>query len=146
VGFEIPALRSRAESGINLFVMKRLLLLFIISAAFPYALLASDSLPFPVSLGGQPAKDGTPFAKIENPVAADAELAVESKSDMIIVNVNMGNCEKRTGPRLNARSDFAPGQNQNEHRQNNGRKEASFRKLLHERCERRKDCQHPRHH
>jgi hypothetical protein len=89
VGFEIPALRSRAESGINLFVMKRLLLLFIISAAFPYALLASDSLPFPVSLGGQPAKDGTPFAKIENPVAADAELAVESKSDMIIVNVNM---------------------------------------------------------
>ncbi len=53
------------------------------------ALFASDSLPFPVSLGGQAAKDGTPFAKIENPVAADAELAVESKSDMIIVNVNM---------------------------------------------------------
>ena len=51
--------------------------------------IASDSLPFPVSLGGQAAKDGTPFAKIENPVAADAELAVESKSDMIIVNVNM---------------------------------------------------------
>jgi hypothetical protein len=88
-GFEIPALRSRAESGINLFVMKPLLLLFIISAAFLYALLASDSLPFPVSLGGQPAKDGMPFAKIENPVAANAELAVESKSDMIIVNVNM---------------------------------------------------------
>src|SRR5947208_10483362 len=53
------------------------------------ALFASDSLPFPVSLGGQAAKGGTPFAKIENPVAADAELAVESKSDMIIVNVNM---------------------------------------------------------
>ncbi len=53
------------------------------------ALFASASLPFPVSLGGQAAKDGTPFAKIENPVAADAELAVESKSDMIIVNVNM---------------------------------------------------------
>src|SRR5437667_12818226 len=53
------------------------------------ALFASDSLPFPVSLGGQAAKDGTPFAKIENPVAADAELAVESKSDMIIVNVNI---------------------------------------------------------
>src|SRR6266699_5811554 len=50
--------------------------------------IASDSLPFPVSLGGQAAKDGTPFAKIENPVAADAEPAVESKSDMIIVNVN----------------------------------------------------------
>jgi hypothetical protein len=78
-------LRYCTEFGINLFVMKRLLLFFIVSAAFPYALFASDSLPFPVSLGGQAAKDGTPFAKIENPVAADAELAVESKSDMIIV-------------------------------------------------------------
>ncbi len=87
-GFAIPVLRYCAESGINLFLMKRLLLFFIISAVFPYALFASDSLPFPVSLGGQAAKDGTPFAKIENPVAADAELAVESKSDMIIVNVN----------------------------------------------------------
>ncbi len=85
---EIPVLRSRAESGINLFLMKCLLLFFIIAAAFPYALFASDSLPFPVSLGGQAAKDSTPFAKIENRVAADAELAVESKSDMIIVNVN----------------------------------------------------------
>ncbi len=87
--FEIPVLRFRAESGINLFLMKRLLLFLIIWAAFPYALFASDSLPFLVSLAGQAAKDGTPFAKIENPVAADAELAVESKSDMIIVNVNM---------------------------------------------------------
>jgi len=69
--------------------MKRLLLFFIISAGFPCGLFANDSLPFPVSLGGQAAKDGPPFAKIENPVAADAELAVESKRDMIIVNVNM---------------------------------------------------------
>ena len=88
-GLRDPVLRSCAESGINLFFMKRLLLFFIISAAFPYALFASDSLPFPVSLGGQAAKAGAPFAKIENPVAADVELAVESKSDMIIVNVNM---------------------------------------------------------
>jgi hypothetical protein len=64
-------------------------LFFIISAGFPCGLFANDSLPFPVSLGGQAAKDGPPFAKIENPVAADAELAVESKRDMIIVNVNM---------------------------------------------------------
>jgi len=78
--------------------MKRLLLFFII-CAFPYALFASDSLPFPVSLGGQAAKDGTPFARIENPVAADAELAVESKSDMIIVNVN----------RVNAKNEPVPG-------------------------------------
>ena len=68
--------------------MKRLHLFIVIFAAFPCGLFAGDSLPFPVSLGGQAAKDGTPFAKIENPVAADAELAVESKSNMIIVNVN----------------------------------------------------------
>ena len=79
--------------------MKRLLVFFIVSAALPYALFASDSLPFAVSLGGQAAKDGTPFAKIENPVAADAELAVESKSDMISVNVN----------RVNAKNEPVPG-------------------------------------
>ena len=94
----IPVLRACAEFGINLFVMKRLLLLFIISAAFPYALLASDSLPFPVSLGGQAAKDGTPFAKIENPVAPDAELAIDSKSDMIIVNLNIVNAKNEPIP------------------------------------------------
>jgi len=78
--------------------MKRLFLFFIISAAFPCGLFASDSLPFPVSLGGQAAKDGTPFAKIENPVAANAELAVESKSDMIIVNVNLVNAKNEPVP------------------------------------------------
>jgi hypothetical protein len=57
-----------------------------------------------------------------------------------------GDCEERTGPRPNARGDFAPRQNQNEHRQNDGRKEASCRKLHHERGERRQDCQHPLHH
>jgi hypothetical protein len=71
--------------------MKRLLLFFIMSAAFTYGLLASDSLPFPVSVGGQAAKDGTPFAKIEKPVATDAELSVESKDGMIIVNVHAVN-------------------------------------------------------
>ena len=58
------------------------------SAAFGYGLFASDSLPFSVSVGGEAAKDGTPFAKIQNPVAADAELSVESKDGMIIVNVH----------------------------------------------------------
>jgi hypothetical protein len=96
--YEIPVLRSCAEFGIKLFLMKRLLLFFIVSAAFPYALVASDSLPFPVTLGGQAARDGTPFAKIENPVAGDAELAVDSKSDMIIVNVNMVNAKNEPVP------------------------------------------------
>ena len=72
--------------------MKRFLLFFII-ATFPYVLLASDSLPFPVNVGGQAAKDGTPFAKIENPVAADAELSVQSKDGMIIVNMHAVNAK-----------------------------------------------------
>ena len=78
--------------------MKRLLLFFIVSAAFAYALFASDSLPFPVSVGGQAAKDGTPFAKIENPVRADAELSVQSKDAMIIVNVNAVNAKNEPVP------------------------------------------------
>jgi hypothetical protein len=78
--------------------MKHLLQFFIMSAAFAYGLFASDSLPFPVSVGSQPAKDGTPFAKIENPVAADAELSVESKDGMIIVNVNAVNAKSEPVP------------------------------------------------
>ena len=72
------------------------------SAAVTSAPLASDSLPFPVSVGGQAAKNGTPFAKIKNPVAADAELSVQSKDSMNIVNVNAGEREERTGSRLSA--------------------------------------------
>lgn len=90
---EIPVLRFDSESGINSFLMKHFLSFFIISVAFTCGLFASDSLPFPVSVGGQAAKDGTPFAKIDNPVAADAELSVESKSGMIIVNVNHVNAQ-----------------------------------------------------
>ena len=78
--------------------MKPLLLFFLAFATFPYALSASDSLPFPVTLGGQAAKDGIPFAKIANPVAADAELSVESKGDMIIVNVNAVNAKNEPLP------------------------------------------------
>jgi hypothetical protein len=95
---EISVLRSCAETGINRFLMKGLLLFFIMCAASAHGLFASDSLPFPVSLGGQAAKDGVPFAKIENPVAADAELTVDSKSDMIIVNVNMVNAKNEPVP------------------------------------------------
>jgi hypothetical protein len=78
--------------------MKRVLLFFIMSAAFVYGLLASDSLPFPVSVGGQAAKDGTPFARIQNPIAADAELSVESKDGMIIVNVHAVNAKNEPVP------------------------------------------------
>jgi len=68
------------------------------SAGCAYGLLASDSLSFPVSVGGQAAKDGTPFAEIQNPVAADAELSVESKDGMIIVNVNAVNAKNEPVP------------------------------------------------
>jgi hypothetical protein len=67
-------------------------------AGFAYGLFASNSLPFPLSVGGQAAKDGAPFAKIENPVAADAELSVESKDGMIIVNVNAVNAKNEPVP------------------------------------------------
>jgi hypothetical protein len=52
----------------------------------------------PVSVGGQAAKDGTSFAKIENPVSADAELSVQSKDGMIIVNVNAVNAKNEPVP------------------------------------------------
>jgi hypothetical protein len=78
--------------------MKRVLLLFTICTVLSCVLLASESLPFPVSVGGQAAKDGTPFAKIENPVAADAELSVQSKDVMIIVNVNAVNAKNEPIP------------------------------------------------
>ena len=78
--------------------MKCVVFFFIMSAAVRCGLLASDSLPFAVSVGGQAAKDGTPFAKIENPVTADAELSVQSKDGMIIVNVNAVNAKNEPVP------------------------------------------------
>jgi hypothetical protein len=78
--------------------MTRLVLFSTMFAGFAYGLFASDSLPFPVSVGGQAAKDGAPFAKIENPVAADVELSVESKDGMVIVNVNAVNAKNEPVP------------------------------------------------
>jgi hypothetical protein len=63
-----------------------------------------------VSVGGQAAKDGTPFAQIENPMSADAELSVQSKDGMIIVTVNASQFQAQR-PRY-----FAARQNQNESR------------------------------
>ncbi len=48
------------------------------------------SLPFSVSIGGQPAKakdNSANYATIEKPVAANAALEVGAKGDMIIINV-----------------------------------------------------------
>jgi len=104
--------------------MKRVLLFFIVSAALLYVLLASDSLPFPVSVGGQPAKDGTPFAKIDNPVAADAELSVQSKDGMIIVNVNAVNAKNEPVPGSTPAVILLQGKTKTGPRQDNGWKEA----------------------
>lgn len=68
--------------------MKTALVTFLITAAAAITSLASDSLPFGVTLGGQAAKDGSPFASIEKPVANNAELVVAGKADLIIVNVS----------------------------------------------------------
>ena len=68
--------------------MKANILSIAISAILTLTAVASDSLPFGVSLAGQVAKDGTPFASIEKPVAANAELIITGKADIIIVNVS----------------------------------------------------------
>jgi hypothetical protein len=47
----------------------------------------------PLTQNEKAAKDGLPFANVANPVAANAELAVEFKSGMIIVNVNKVNAQ-----------------------------------------------------
>lgn len=68
--------------------MKNTLLLALSTALLGLHALAGDSLPFPVTVGGQAAKDGTPFAKLADPVAADAAIEVGAKADLIIINVH----------------------------------------------------------
>ena len=122
-------------------------LLFLgISAALPFALFASDSLPFPVSLGGQTAKEGTPFARIDNPVAADAELSVESKSGMIIVNVNAVNAQQEPVPGSTPAVILLQGKTKTNIDKTMDGKKLRCRKLSHERGKRRQNCQYPLHH
>jgi hypothetical protein len=67
-------------------------LLFSLFATFfaASALSAQEvtSLPFSVKFGGQAAtyKKGEAFAKVEQPVATNAELSVETKDSTVIVN------------------------------------------------------------
>ncbi len=55
---------------------------------------ATTPLPFPVSLGGiaATAEAGKPFAAVDKPVAADAEISVGVQADMVIINAT------KTGP------------------------------------------------
>lgn len=67
--------------------MKTILASLIVGSFLAITAFASDALPFGITLGGQAAKDGSPFASIEKPVANNAELSVAGKADIIIVNV-----------------------------------------------------------
>ncbi len=57
-------------------------------------------LPFPVKVAGQTAtyKKGEPFAKLDQPVASNADLQVEAKAEMIIVNVGKLNAQNEPDP------------------------------------------------
>jgi len=65
--------------------MKYLFTTLVVLSLHAYA---GDALPFPVTVGGQAAKDGTPFAKLAEPVAADAKIEVGAKADLVIINVH----------------------------------------------------------
>jgi len=73
-----------------------LLLATFLAIAFPLHCNAQSTtpLPFPVSLGGivSTAEAGKPFAAVDKPVAADAEISVGVQADMVIINVT------KTGP------------------------------------------------
>lgn len=61
--------------------------------SFTYAASASAAdgpLPFPVTIGGQPAahKSGEPFAHLATPVAANAPVKVGATADLTIINVH----------------------------------------------------------
>jgi hypothetical protein len=67
--------------------------LFTIASLTLTSVLAQDDsspLPFSVTVGGQAAthKKGEPFAKLEKPVAADAEIVLGAKSDLAIINIH----------------------------------------------------------
>lgn len=60
-------------------------------ALWPAPSSAQTMLPFPVLVGGQKAvlaKDSDPFAKVADPVAADAELEVLKDGEVAMVIIN----------------------------------------------------------
>lgn len=74
--------------------------------------VADDILPFGVKVGGQSAKAKTAiFATIAKPVAPDAELEVDAKGPMIIVNVFP--CDKKGTVKSGAQPEIILLQNTN---------------------------------
>ena len=68
--------------------MKPIALTLLATSLLTLRAFAGDALPFPVTVGGQAAKDGAPFAKLTEPVAANAAIEVGAKADLIIINVH----------------------------------------------------------
>lgn len=70
--------------------MKHLLASLAVLLVASSAAFADGPLPFAVTVGDQKAthKPGEAFAQIDTAVAADAALSVDSKADLIIVNVH----------------------------------------------------------
>ena len=76
------------------------ILAIVASALLPASAQDDTPLPFPVKVGGQAAtyKKGEPFAKLDQPVANNADLQVEAKAEMIIVNVGKVNAQNEPDP------------------------------------------------
>jgi hypothetical protein len=69
----------------------RLRIIGIVLLVAGTAAAAAGPLPFGVTLGGQKAKAGllptAAFAKIADPVTAEAEIVVDTKEAMVIINI-----------------------------------------------------------
>lgn len=83
--------------------MKKILLSIlgiVASASLSASAEESTALPFPVKVAGQAAtyKKGEPFAKLDQPVANNADLQVDAKAEMIIVNVGKVNAQNEPDP------------------------------------------------
>ena len=76
------------------------ILSLVVCGNCPVGAQDDSPLPFPVKVAGQAAtyKKGEPFAKLDQPVANNAELHVDTKAEMIIVNVGKVNARNEPDP------------------------------------------------
>ena len=76
------------------------ILTIVACGLLPVSAQDDTPLPFPVKVAGQAAtyKKGEPFAKLDQPVANNADLQVDAKAEMIIVNVGKVNAQNEADP------------------------------------------------
>ena len=113
--------------------MKRLNIFRHVSSRYVCS-LASDSLPLPVSVGGQAAKEGTSFAKIENSGVGRSAAVSSIKRRHDHCYRKRGERKERTGSRLNARGFLLQGKTKTNLDKTLDGKKLGCRKLRHERC------------